>query len=80
MDASPAPRVVRGNGVERPVSAEAQAQVGLANGWLRRGRPDRALHHFHRAVELDADLEVAHIKLATILTGERRWQDAIDRL
>ena len=39
---------------------------------------DRALRHFRRAVELDADLEGAHVQLARILGNERRWQDAID--
>lgn len=73
-----APRLVRSNGVEAPVSPEARAQVGLAHGWLRRGRPDRALQHIHRAIELDADLEGAHVKLATILANERCWQDAVD--
>jgi glycosyltransferase involved in cell wall biosynthesis len=74
----PLPRLVRSNGVEATVSPEARAQVGLAHGWLRRGRPDRALQHLHSAIELDADLEGAHVKLATILTNERCWQDAID--
>ena len=76
--AEPSPRLVRSNGVEAPVSREAVAQIGLAHGWLRKGFPDRALQHFRRAIELDADLEGAHVKLATILANERRWQDAID--
>ena len=77
-EAQPPPRELRSNGVEAPVSPAARAQFGLAHGWLRKGRPDRALEHFRRALELDADLEGAHVKLATILANERRWQDTID--
>lgn len=77
-DIAPPPRMVRSNGVEAPVSPAARAQFGLAHGWLRKGRPDRALQHFYRALELDANLEGAHVKLATLLASERRWQDTID--
>lgn len=78
MAASETTRLVRSNGVEGPVDPAAKAQFGLAHGWLHRGRADRALHHFRRAIELDPDLEGAHVKLATILANERCWRDVVD--
>jgi len=56
----------------------ARAQFGLAHGWLRRDRKDRAAHHFRKAIALDPELEGAHLRLTQLLAVERRWQEAID--
>ena len=78
MTATEPSALVRSNGVEAMDARRAVAEFGLARGWFRKGSLDRALQHFRRAVELDPDLEGAHVQLATLLANERRWQDAID--
>lgn len=61
-----------------PVSEEAaRAQFGLAHGWLRRNRRDRAAHHFREAIALDPGLEGAHLRLTQILCVDRCWEDTI---
>ena len=70
--------LVQSNRVEATDARQAVAEFGLGRGWLRKGFVDRALRHFRRAVELDADVEGAHVQLARVLANERRWEDAID--
>ena len=72
------PRMVRSNGADGFVPDAAKAQFGLAHGWARKGHLDRALRHFRAAIELDPDLEGAHLKLASVLLDQRRWHDAVD--
>jgi GT2 family glycosyltransferase len=77
-ETEPSAPSVRSNGVEATAARQAVAEFGLARGWLRRGFLDRAVLHFRRAIEIDADLEGAHVQLATILANERRWLDTLD--
>ena len=74
----PSAPLVQGNRVDATDARAALAEFGLGRGWLRKGFVDRALRHFRRAVELDANVEGAHVQLARVLANERRWQDAID--
>ena len=74
----PSAPLAQGNRVEATDARQAVAEFGLGRGWLRKGFVDRALRHFRRAVELDADVEGAHVQLARVLGNERRWEDAID--
>ena len=69
--------MAQGNRVEATDARAALAELGLGRGWLRRGLRDRALQHFRRAIEIDPDLEGAHVQLARTLANERRLQDAI---
>ena len=69
--------LVRSSGADATNARAALAEFGLARGWLRRGFLDRALQHFRRAIEIDPDLEGAHVQLARVLGIERRWEDAI---
>jgi GT2 family glycosyltransferase len=70
-------QLAQGNRVEAADARAALAELGLGRGWLRRGLRDRALQHFRRAIEIDPDLEGAHVQLARTLGNERRLQDAI---
>jgi len=57
---------------------DALTQLWLGQAFRLRGRPDQALEHAQRAVELDPTHQEARLNLSTILTDHARYAEAIE--
>ena len=59
-----------------PPQAEAHLNLGVALRKLE--RPQQALHHLRRAIELDSDLAAAHGGLGLLLASQHKFREAAD--
>jgi tetratricopeptide (TPR) repeat protein len=62
----------------RPQSAIAHCLLGSAQ--VKAKAPEEAEKHFKRALELDSDLEAAHLMLANLYLRQENWGAAVESL
>jgi len=84
--AGPAPEVAAGAGPDRAAMALArstsdrQRHVNLGDAMLAAGRPDEAILHFRRALEIDPSLVDVRTQLATLLQKQGDGARATEEL